>query len=282
MGGIEAKANDAVAQVQNNLNKLNVHVNAIKGRVNQAVSTVSSSKSTLDKLLESGFYMITLSPKKGLWSSRLSSAPNAPPNLGYCCGTAVIAIAPDLSSVASAFQKMKDAVKKPMAEASNIVNPFDFSDFEPKEDPDEIEEIDEDAMIAMDWDDIFTTDEWSSTSLKDVFGGYTEGITKATNILSKATKSAMASYNQASRAASAINKGLTATKNMLTQMKSTGVYRIDLPPAKGNYLSRLQSEPGAPPTSTKFFSSGYVCVTVAGDVSALSSKYDTLSKIISG
>jgi len=249
---------------------------------NRAVSTVSSSKGSLNKILETGFYMITLSPKKGSWSSRLSSAPNAPPNLSHCCGTAVITIAPDLNTVTDAFQKMKDAVKKPMADASNIVNPFDFSDFEPEDEPEDLEDLDEEEMAAQDWSDLFTTDEWSSAALKDVFGGYAEGITKATNKLSKATRSVMASVNQASRAASAINKGLSATKNIMAQMQGTGVYRVVLAPGQGNYLQRLRSESGAPPSSGQLFSSGYVCITVAESLSALESKYDTLSKIVSG
>ncbi len=282
MGGIASKANDAISQVQGGLNKLNNQVSQMKDNVSSAVSAVSSSKGALDKLTASGFYMVTLSPMKGSWSSRLSSAANAPPNLGFCCGTAVITMAPDISTVVNAYQGILDAVKKPMADASNIVDQFDFSDFIPDEEPEDLFELDESEMAAKDWGDIFTTDEWSATTLKDVFGGYAEGLALATNKLSKATKSALASVNQTGRAASAITKGLNATKALMSRMQDTGVYRIALLPGPGNYLQRLRNEPGAPSSSPQFYTSGFVCVTVAEAMGALTSKYETLSSIVSG
>jgi hypothetical protein len=169
-----------------------------------------------------------------------------------------------------------------MADASNIVNPFDFSDFEPEEEPEDLSEIDEESIAAIDWSELFTTDEWKTASLKDVFGGYAEGVAKATNKLSKSTKSLLATVNQSGRAASAINKGLSATKNMVKQMQETGVYRIVLAPGEGTYLHRLRNETGAPSSSSQLFTSGYVCVTVAPSLSALTSKYETLSKIVTG
>lgn len=282
LGGITTKANDAINQVQSGLDKLTNQVSLMTGKVNSAVNTVASSKAMLDKLTASGFYMITLSPKKGSWSSRLSSAPNAPPNLGYCCGTAVIAMAPDLSVVADAYDKTLAAIKKPMADASNLVDQFDFDDFIPEEVPSDLFDLDENEMAAKDWGDLFTTDEWTSATLKDVFGGYAEGIAKATNKLSKSTRSALAGVNQTARAASAVSKGLGTAKTLMAQMKGTGVYSITLPPGSGNYLSRLRNEKGAPPSSSQLFTSGYVCITVAESLSALESKYDTLSKIVSG
>ena len=282
MGGITSKANDAINQVQNGLDKLTNQVSLMTGKVDTAVSAIVSSKATLNKLTASGFYMITLSPQVGSWSSRLSAASNAPPNLAYCCGTAVIAMAPDISTVSNAYQGIVDSVKKPMADASNIVNQFDFEDFIPDEMPEGLLDIDISTLTATDWSDLFETDAWKSTTLKDVFGGYAEGIAAATNKLSKEARSVVAGINQTARAASAINKGLTATKNLIAQMQDTGVYSIALAPGSGNYLTRLQNEAGAPDTSSALYTSGYVCIAVADSLSALESKYDTLSKILVG
>lgn len=283
MAGITAAANGAISEVQSGLNKLDNQVSKLKSNVSTAVSAISATKSTLDKLTESGFYMITLSPKTGVWSSRISVAANAPPaDLNYSCGTAVIVVAPDLSTVETAYQGILDAVKKPMADASNIVDKFDFTDFIAEATPNEFSEIDEEEMAAQDWSDLFETDVWKSTTLKDVFGGYAEGLAKATNKLSKAAKSVLATVNQASRASSAISRGLTATKTLLTKMEGTGVYTITLEPGKGSVLQRLTSEEGAPPTTSGYVSAGYVCVAVAADVSSLTTKYEALSKIVSG
>lgn len=280
LGGLTASAQAAIDEAQGSLNKLNSHVAQITSRISGAVGAVSSAKATLEKLTESGFYMINLSPKKGSWSARLSSAPNSPPNLGYCCGTALIITAADITAVTDAYQNVIDAVKKPMTEASNIIDKFDFADFIPDETPSEFTELDE--APAKDWADMFESDTWTSATLGDVFGGYVEGITKATNKLSKEARSVFAGGNQVSRAAFALNKGLTVTQNLMTRMQATGTYNITLEPATGTYIQRLQNEAGAPSTSNDLYTSGYVCITVAADLSALASKFATLSKIVSG
>ncbi|MFA5262171.1 MAG: hypothetical protein WC450_13190, partial [Candidatus Omnitrophota bacterium] len=113
-------------------------------------------------------------------------------------------------------------------------------------------------------------------------GGYTEGYAKATNKLSKDARSTVAGINQTSRAASAINKGLTATQNLMTRMLETGVYTIALEPGVGNYLTRLLNEADAPDTSAALFTSGYVCIAAADTLEGLATKYETLSHIISG
>lgn len=280
LGGLTKSATAAINDVQKSLNKLNNQVSLITSKVNGALSTVSAAKATLDKLTESGFYMINLSPQPGSWSTRLSSAPNAPPNLGYCCGTALIIVAPDLSAISDAYGNVVASIKKPMTEASNIVNKLDFDGFTPDETPSGFDELDEEE--AKDWSDIFESDVWTSATLGDVFGGHMEGITKAANKLSKEAKSVFAGCNQASRSAFAISKGLNSAKNMMTKMQSTGVYNIILNPASGNYLQRLQSETGAPPSSSDLYTAGYVCITVAPNVMSLATKFQTLSKIVSG
>ena len=281
MGGIAAQANTAIVKVQADLTKLTKHVGDMTTQANRAVSVVASTKTTLTRLTEAGFYMIALSPKKGAWNARLAVAPNAPPNLGYCCGTAVITIAPTLDAVESSYSNIKAAAKKPMADASNIFDPFDFSDYVPEPEPPDLEDLDEEAATAKDWDEIFTADVWKDAALGDIFGGYVEGITKSINKLSKETRSAFAGIGQTARSSYAINKGLTATKNLVAQMQATGVYKIELAPGPGNYLTRLRNEPGSPPTASYLFTSGYVTIAVADSIDALGAKYETLSKIIS-
>lgn len=281
IGGIAADANAAISEVQSGLTKLNAQVGRMTSNLNRAVGLVAASMDTLDKLMESGFFMITLSPRKGAWNTRLAAAPNAPANLNFSCGTAVVALAPDAATVAQSYQRIADAVKKPMADATNIVNPFDFSDFSPLDAPAELAGVNEEALAARDWAELFKPDEWKETSLGEVFGGYAEGIATATNQSCKSARSLLASVNQSRRSASAINRGLSATRNLITQMEGTGVYRIVLPPGEGAYLHRLQTEPNAPPTSAQAFTAGYACVAVAQDLAGLASKYATLSKIVS-
>ena len=282
LGGITAAAHDAVLQVQGKLAKLNSQVGAINGALNAAVGAIAISRNVLDNLMLSGFYMITLPPGQGSWANRLAIAPNAPPESGFCCGVATLAITADLAGAEGAYAKVADAVMAPMADASNIVNPFDYEGFEPDPVPGELEELDEEALAAKPWSETFTPGEWKSATLGDVFGGYTEGIARATNKASKDAKSLLAGVNQVQRSSFAIGKGLTVTQNLITQLENTGVYNIALPPGAGGYLTRLQAEAGAPPTNPVYYSSGYVCIAVATSLNALASRYATLSSIVTG
>ncbi|MEI7673809.1 MAG: hypothetical protein WCK00_17025 [Deltaproteobacteria bacterium] len=278
MGGLASKANLAVSQVQGKLNKINSQVAAVNNTLNAAIGGIAALKGDMEKLTESGFYMITLSPEKGSWAARLAAATNAPPAHGYCCGVATIIIAPDLSTVAASFKKMVDAVKKPMADAANIVDQFDFSDFEEEEDPEDIAPIAE--VTAKDWGDIFESGKWTASNLADVFGGLAEGTSKAANLACTKAKSLQAGINQAGKSVSAINKGLAATRKILTEMGTTGVYNIILPPGSGGAVSRLQNEAGAPPKNVNYYSAGYACVTQMPDLQGLAGKFDTLSGIV--
>jgi len=278
LGGLALSANESIKEVQKKLNILNSQVEKLNRTLSSAMGAVTGAKSTLSKLAESGFYMVTLAPKRGAWTSRLSSAENAPPSAPYSCGVATISISENLAVVTDAYEKMIEATKKPMADAKNLYDAFDFSDYLPDPDPEELEEMEEAA--AKDWADLFTSDEWKIAALGDIFGGYSEGLAKATNALSKDARSIQAGKNQASKSISAINKGLNATKTLLCQMDAAGVYKIILEPAEGNYLSRLRSEMNAPPTSANLCTSGYVCIAVASDPSTLASKFETLGGIV--
>jgi len=278
LGGISSLATEAIEEVQGKLDLLNAQVSKLNSTLSTAVSTITSAKSTLTKLSESGFYMITLTPQKGSWSSRLSSASNAPPTSGYCCGVATISVAPDLDTVTSAYGKIVDAVKKPMTDAKSIYDAFDFSDYSAAYDLDELAELA--GAGAQDWADLFTTDVWQSATLGDIFGGYMEGMTNAANALAKDAKSVMSGVNQASKSISAVSKGLDTTKTLISQMEATGVYTVVLSPESGNYLSRLKSETGAPSTSSQLCTAGYVCVAVAADLTSLATKFETLASIV--
>ncbi len=280
LGGIQQQANAAINQVQTGVNKLTSQVGKMTGVMNTAITAVTDNKRLLDDLSEAGIYMIVLSPKTGSWVTRLSSAPDPPPNSGYCCGTATIAIAPDLATVANTLEKAIEAVKKPLVAATNIANPFDSEGFEPEDDPEEFAAIDETACEAKDWGEIFAPDTWLNTTLGDIFGGYKEGLTKASNKLSKDAKSVVASINQANKAVHGINRGLNAAKKAMNDALQCGVYNVVLAPASGNWLARLQQESGAPPTNANHYSSGFATIAVASGISDLARKYATMQKIM--
>jgi len=278
LGGLVSSANAAIDQIQAQLSRLDAQVNKLNSDLNTAVGAVSSAKSTIGKLSESGFYMITLEPKQGSWSGRLGAAQNSPPSLAYSCGVATIITAADLATATTSYDRIVEAATKPMTDTKSIYDQFDFNDYVPDPDPEALADLTE--TQAQDWSDIFTSDIWKSSTLGDVFGGMFEGMTTATNALSKDARSVQAGINQVKRAEFAINKGLGLVQTLLTRMAETGLYTISLAPAAGNYLSRLQSEENAPDDSSSLYTAGYVCITVGATAESLADKFATLSEII--
>ncbi len=282
MPGIADKANAAIAQVQSGVSKLQKQADTMTGTMDKALAALTVNRGDLAKITDAGFYMITLSPQKGAWDTRLRVALGEPPNRGFCCGTANIILAADLAGAASSLAKVKDMLKKPVENVEAFIDSTDFSDFLPDLETDLLEEMNLSQFAAPSWDELFKTDEWKSASLGDVFGGAMEGLAGVTNGAVSEAKSLLKGINQTKKLTAGLSKGLSVAKNLVADLAATGTYNIILPPASGGYLSRLKSEIGAPPSDSQMYSAGFVCIALAPDASSLVSKYATLNKIVTG
>jgi len=280
LGGITAAASAAADEVQVKVNGLNAQVDKLNTDLASTISAANTTKSFMGKLTESGFYMITLEPKQGSWANRLAAAENAPPTAGYCCGQATITIGEDLETVTASYERMVEAIQNPMANAMSMIDAFDFADYVPDPEPEILVDVDDTAGAG--WEELFQSDVWKSATLGDVFGGQADSAKKYAKQVSKDGRSLSNAVNQAGRTAFAISKGLNKTQNLLTQMEGVGVYNIILSVDSGSYLSRLENEEGAPPTTQSLYTAGYVCISVGATPEALASKFDTLLDLVVG
>ena len=279
---IAAKAAAAIAQVQAGISKLDKQSAAMTTAANSALDALAVSKGDLAKITAAGFYMIKLSPQQGAWDTRLGNASGEPTGSAYCCGVANIVLGADLQAALDKFTKIKDALKKPIDDAKAFIGGKDFSDYTPSvpDDPSLLDTLDMSEFTAPDWDTLFGSDVWHSAKLGDVFGGAMQGIASASNGAIKDAKAVFNNLNQARKITAGLSKGATTAQNLLADMAATGTYSIILEPGVGNYLTRLRAESGAPESSTSMYSSGYVCIAVAPDATALAEKFATLTKVL--
>jgi hypothetical protein len=277
LGGVFSKAQTAVNDVQSTVNKVSGQLALIENALSAASSLISSGKTFIDKLKESGFYMLTLAPKLGSWSTRANDAIDAPSQLGYSCGSATIVISADPASALSSYQKIVGAMTKPMFDSSNFVNPFSYAGFQ-SEQTQGLDDVE--VPPSQDWSDIFTSDKWQSATLGDVFGGTLEGASKFSNALCKSARSLEAQKEQISKRIYALNKGLSTTNTLLNELNATGSYSIVLEPGIGGILSRLESASGAPPSNSDMYSAGFIVCAAAASPTDLLNKYSTLSGLL--
>jgi hypothetical protein len=284
IGGVSGPAATAVAGVNAALGKLDQQLTANVGKATAVLDAVSAGASLLKQMEAAGLYTIFLEPVKGSWSSRLSGAANAPPNTGFCCGSASIGLYPDLASAAAALGKLKDALEKPMAAAADFIDKLDLDDFIPEEEPEDLVEKDLTALKGKTIDAKFkkSSDTWVSATIGDLFPGAALSAASGLNSAVKQGKALIREKNSLSAIKSFTTKGVSAVTSMLNGMSATGVYTIVLEPAAGGYLSRLQSEAGAPPSSTDMYSTGMVTIATGPDILSLAGKFDTLNKLLKG
>jgi len=281
LGKIIADAQSTLNDANRDLTRAQAQLSKVNTDLNTLVSSVTLGQSLVNKILASGFYFITLSPKLGSWNTRLAAAANAPPNSGYSCGTASITISSDPIGLYQKYVNILQSLIEPF-DTDSIIDLFDWDpdNFTPFDAEDLLDELELPELPTLDDFLSNTEDRWNGVSLDKVFGGATKRIINMLNSSKKLTKSTSSMYNQIGKRKSAISKGIRATNTFLERLAGTGVYTITLSPDAGGYLSRLRSEANHPPFWSDSYSAGFACVAVAAGIQALESKYEALREIL--
>lgn len=284
VGGISKQATAAVAGVNASLAVLDKQVQSNAKKATAVLGAVTEGSGLLKQMQAAGLYTIFLAPEKGSWSTRLSKAIGAPPNEGFCCGSASIGLYPDVLSAAKALGQLKDMLEKPVAAASDFINKLDLEDFVPDLEPEDFIETDLSAFTGKTINAKFnkSSDEWVSATIGDLFPGSALSTANALNAAVGEGKSLLKAKNSLKMVQSFTGKGLSTVTSMLDGMSKTGVYTILLEPKSGGYLSRLKSEKGAPPSSADMYSTGMVTIATGPDILSLADKFTTLSKMLKG
>lgn len=114
IGGLTKYIQDSKNLLTGDLAKVTATLAAIQTRVNVVQSFLNTASSMLNSLNSTGFYIIYLSPGGGDWTSRLTSATNAPDQTGYATGMCAIAKAPNLATVQTKYADMINALQTPI------------------------------------------------------------------------------------------------------------------------------------------------------------------------
>lgn len=285
MGGTVAKAQAAVADLQHTITLYDRQIQANLDKFDFALGAVANSRSLINKLQAAGIYTLILSPGVGSWPSRMQFAPNHPVNSGYSCGFANLILAANPQAALSSLSRLKATFDRKVGEtADSIMETIDdISDiFTPEPEPEELDLINTSAFAGKTLDSLFTSDTWHSATLGDVFGGAMQATAEALNATALAGRSLLKQRNMISATSALATKGLSTVNNFLDDLESTGVYSISLAPGAGGYLSRLQSEPGAPPDDPVMYSAGIVCIATAPSVESLLTQYETMTTLLGG
>ena len=103
-----------LAKLNLDASQLTQLLQAIQTKITATVGLVAATASFVTAMEASGFYIIVLDPALGGWSSRLQSAPGAPPNIGYSAGMAVIAQAASIGPVLSSYTALLKVLTSPL------------------------------------------------------------------------------------------------------------------------------------------------------------------------
>lgn len=285
MGGVVAKANAAIADLQKTMAQYDRQIQANLDIYGASLDAVAASRTLINKLQSAGIYTLILSPGSGAWASRMQSAANQPSNSGYCCGFANIVMAANPQAALQSLTKLKASFEKRVSQtADSIMNDIvDISNmFTPEDIPADLELFDTSAFAGKTLDDLFTPDTWHSATMGDVFGGAMQVVADELNAVAKAGQSLLKHRNMISATRAYANMGLSTVNAFLDDLTSTGTYSIMLEPAAGGYLSRLSAEQGAPPNDPAMYSAGIVCIATAPSAASLVDKFDTITSLIGG
>jgi hypothetical protein len=272
-----ASAAESIEVAQEALTTARTYLNKANNEVNAVLNTLTITKDKISAGGVAGFYFITLSAGHGSWNTRLDRALNSPTNSGFSAGFATIVIAPNIDAVANAASAVVKSLTTPFNLPSILTTKDPSSGYVPIVPSISLDSLDLPEETSR------STDVWESKTAGGVFTGALKGLVEDNNLMVKQARSVVNLTNQVGQKAASIQKGLTAANSFISQAGGTGVYNIILEPGPGGYLSRLESEIGAPPIDSELYSAGVVCiaeVTGEADLSSLTEQFAALQKLM--
>ncbi|HOW51745.1 MAG TPA: hypothetical protein PLV42_06850 [bacterium] len=261
-----AAAEEVAAEIQAKIDALTPLQTLINQKLAAAQAAAAQAQVVVNNLGATGFYAISLTPEESSWSARLANADNAPnqsPTL-YSAVVATLIVAASGASVSSAYNDVKTALKTTL-KVPSIPTPRPSA-------PELIPEQDGDWM---------SEDVWAGRSLKDM---YPAAFAKAEVEINRTRMALSAVQNQKAAmdgTVTLLGTALSTAGATINKFNNTGIYSVALPPALGNWLSRMTDEPDAPPDATNgYFVAGTVVVIVAASEVEVQTLYDKLLGVL--
>jgi len=235
---------------------------AIQTMLSNAQTAVDNAAQLLIDLEGSGIYAIAITPGVGSWISRFANAEGAPPLGGSVYSAMIVSIfvAPTLTPIANAYGQMKDTLTKPMR--------IDLPSLPALEKP---------ALLDEGNADWLDEDVWKSQTVGDVFPAQLVSAKSAINAAQKSLTLAQNAKNAFDGRKAMLVEALADAQVVVTSMETTGIYSVLVPPGAGDWLTRLSSQTGAPPSDSYYFCAGTASVIQAADLSTVIASWSKLS-----
>jgi len=113
-GGLKSSLEVQKKDVNKLVKKGNMVLSNLQEKINTMNSIMARNQSLLNKLSESGIYVLYLQPGPGGWAERAQRESGAPPNNGYSAGVLMVVTGPDAMSVADKYVKIFDILTTPI------------------------------------------------------------------------------------------------------------------------------------------------------------------------
>jgi chaperonin cofactor prefoldin len=262
LGPMVNMVNDSIDKMQEEAQKLMKYEAKIEEKLTELKTLLTELEDFAKRLEASGFYIIKLSPGEGSWSDRLLQAENRPPVSPefYTAVSACLVVAPSPDAVADAYDKIKNALTKKIEMPEVEPEPPSYNPyiFEPEEPPE---------------------DEWKSLALKDIFPGMAGSVEKKLNKVKAEVTKVEKVLEQIRKKYNKIMQAIDELQGFLNDLNATGIYRLLLLPNKGSWISRMLSEPGAPPTGGNWYSAGIVIVVCVPTLDECETLFQNLTSL---
>lgn len=251
------------AEAEAGLAKLQTGFDAVNTALTEANAVLTALSDDLAELEQTGFAVITLSPKRGSWSTRLVNAPKAPSTESglYSCGCFNIFTAATLETASEVFGEMKAALtEKPEI----ILKDPDIVPFELKKDID--------ATLKV--------DEWNGITLGEMMPGVFNAAKNAWNVQKTVVQNLQGMMDRIQKKQRDFHAAIDKADGLISALGQSGFYQYAMEPAVGSWIARAAAETGAPSTFADQYCFGFAAVAVASDLAGAQALYAKLQAVM--
>lgn len=263
MPDVFTAATEALNATQTALDKLAEASSATTAKLADAQALVTAIQTQLNELDQTGFATIVLTPKQGSWIDLLLNAEDAPVNNNsmYSCGYINITVAATEADALSAYDTLSKALS----------DDFKRIEMNPS--------LPEEPSFLTIPEFELPIDKWEGITLGEMFPGLFKTVKDSFNAASQALKQIENTSKQIQAKIEKLETAKNKAQNLINGLSLTGQYQLKLTPALGGWMTRAQSEAGAPSSSTMYVT-GYAAIAVSADMTEVADYYNRLSAVM--
>lgn len=251
-------------EAQTGLDKLNPALAAVQNALHEANTALNLIQQDINELSETGFAIITLSPKQGSWINRLVTAPNAPSTNSslYSCGYFNIASMTTEAAAIAVYNAMTKALTEKM----------EIKPIEPALPAPFAKKADITPGLPI--------DQWEGLTFGELMPGVFNAVQTAWNNAKAVVNNLQNTKDQVTKKIAQFQAALSKANALISALSTSGIYQYQMEPAIGSWISRAVNEANAPSTISTQYSFGFAAVAVAADLAGAQALYAKLQAVM--